>query len=85
MQKKKSFVTICFGFRGKFAILTGLLGQSKMGGVIFKIFITRWHYIELGNNTNSILSFKVSFWQDSTVFLERKLTAIILCHIKHHR
>ena len=56
-----------------------------MGGVIFKIFITRWHYIELGNNTNLILSFYVSFWQDSTVFLERKLTAIILCHIKHHR
>ena len=24
----------------------------------FKIFITRWHYIELGNNTNSILSFR---------------------------
>ena len=57
MQKKKSFVTICFGFRGKIAILTGLLGQSKVGGVIFKILITRWHYIELGNNTNSILSF----------------------------
>ena len=55
--KKTSFVTICFGFRGKIAILTGLLGQSKVGGVIFKIFITRWHYIELGNNTNSILSF----------------------------
>ena len=28
-----------------------------MGGVIVKIFITRWHYIELGNNTNSILRF----------------------------
>ena len=55
--KKRSFVKICFGFRGKIAILTGLLGQSKVGGVIFKIFITRWHYIELGNNTNSILSF----------------------------
>ena len=40
---KKSFVTICFGFRGKIAGLTGLLGQSKVGGVIFKIFITRWH------------------------------------------
>ena len=39
--KKKCFVTICFGFRGKIAILTGLLGQSKVGGVIFKIFITR--------------------------------------------
>ena len=26
-----------------------------MGGVIFKIFITRWHYSELGNNKNSIL------------------------------
>ena len=56
-MQKKSFVTICFGFRGKIAILTGLLGQSKVGGVIFKIFITRWHYIELGNNTKSILSF----------------------------
>ena len=55
--KKKSFVTIYFGFREKNAFLTGLLGQSKVGGVIFKIFITRWHYIELGNNTNSILSF----------------------------
>ena len=55
--KKKSFVTICFGFRGEIAILTGLLGQNKVGGVIFKIFITRWHYIELGNNKNSILSF----------------------------
>ena len=55
--KRKSFVTICFGFRGKIAILIGLLGQSKVGGVIFKIFITRWHYIELGNNTNSILRF----------------------------
>ena len=61
------------------------LGQSKVDGVIFKIFITRWHYIELGNNTNIILSFYVSFWQDSTVFSERKLTGIILCHIKHHR
>ena len=70
---------------GEIAILTGLLGQSKVGGAIFKIFITRWHYIELGNNTNSILKFWVSFWQDSTVVLERKLTAIILCHIKHHR
>ena len=56
-MQKKSFVTICFGFRGKIAFLTGLLGQSKVGGVIFKIFITRWHYIELGKNTNSILSF----------------------------
>ena len=55
--KRKSFVTICFGFRGKIANLTGLLGQSKVGGVTFKIFITRWHYTELGNNTNSILSF----------------------------
>ena len=54
-KKKNFFVTICFGFRGKIGILTGLLGQS--GGVIFKFFITRWHYIELGNNTNSILSF----------------------------
>ena len=54
---KKSFVTICFGFRGNIAILTGLLGQSKVGGVIFKIFITRWHYIELGNNTNFNLEF----------------------------
>ena len=56
-KKKKKFVTICFRFMGKIAILTGLLGQSKVGGVIFKIFITRWHYIELGNDTNSILSF----------------------------
>ena len=55
MQKK--IVTICFGFRGKIATLAGLLGQSKVGGVIFKIFITRWHYIELGNNTNSVLRF----------------------------
>ena len=39
--KEKSFVTICFGFRGKIASLTGLLGQSKVDGVIFKIFITR--------------------------------------------
>ena len=39
-------------------ILTGLLGQSKVGGVIFKIFITRWRYIELGNNKNSILNFR---------------------------
>ena len=54
---KKSFVKICFRIRGKIATLTGLLGQSKVGGVIFRIFITRWHYIELGNNTNSILSF----------------------------
>ena len=69
---KKSFVTICFGFREKNAILTGLLGQNKVGGVIFKIFITRWLYIELGNNTNSSLSFYVSFWQDSTFFLQRK-------------
>ena len=53
---KKSFLAICFRFRGKIAILTGLLGQNKVGGVIFKIFITRWHYIELENNTNSILS-----------------------------
>ena len=30
---KKKIVTICFGFRGKIAILTGLLGQSKVGGV----------------------------------------------------
>ena len=67
-MQKKSFVTICFGFRGKIAILTELLGQSKVGGVILKIFITRWHYIELGNNINSILSFQVSFWQDSTIF-----------------
>ena len=37
--KKKSFVT-CFGFRGKIASLTGLIGQSEVGGVIFKIFIT---------------------------------------------
>ena len=57
MHKKKSFLAICFRFRGKIAILTGLLEQNKVGGVIFKIFITRWHYIELGNNTNSILSF----------------------------
>ena len=59
MQKNKKhfFVIICSGFRGKIAISTGLLGQSKVGGVIFKIFMTRWHYIELGNNTNSILSF----------------------------
>ena len=56
-KKNFFFVTIYFGFRGKIAILTGLLGQSKVGGVIFKVFITRWHYIELGNNTNSILSF----------------------------
>ena len=55
-QTCKKNVTICFGFRGKIAILTGLLGQSKVGGVIVKIFITRWHYIELGINTNSILS-----------------------------
>ena len=55
--KKKKKVTICVGFRGKIAILTGLLRQSKVGGVICKIFITRWHYIEVGNNTNSILSF----------------------------
>ena len=27
------------------------------GGVFFKILITRWHYIKLENNTNSILSF----------------------------
>ena len=39
--KKKCFVTICFGFMGKIAIMTGLLGQSKVGGVIFNIFITR--------------------------------------------
>ena len=56
-KKKIFFVIFCSGFRGKIAILTGLLGQSKVGVVIFKIFITRWHYIELGNNTNSILSF----------------------------
>ena len=56
-QKCKKNVTIYFGFRGKIAILTGLLGQSKVGGVIVKIFITRWHYIELGNNKNSVLSF----------------------------
>ena len=56
-MKKKSFVTICFGFSGKIALLTRLLGQSKVGGVIFKICITRWHYIEIGNNINSIVSF----------------------------
>ena len=50
--KKNGLLQLFFGFRGKIAILTGLLGQSKVGGVIFKIFITRWHYIELGNNTN---------------------------------
>ena len=55
--KKKYFLAICFMFRGKIAILTGLFGQNKVGGVLFKIFITRWHYIELENNTNSILSF----------------------------
>ena len=40
-QKCKKNVTIYFGFRVKIAILTGLLGQSKVGGVIVKIFITR--------------------------------------------
>ena len=57
MQKKNLLLQFVSGLGEKIAILTGLLGQSKVGGVIFKIFITRWHYIELGNNTNSILSF----------------------------
>ena len=57
-NEKKIFCYNLFRVYGqKNAILTGLLGQSKVGGVIFKSFITRWHYIELGNNTNSILSF----------------------------
>ena len=55
--KKNLLLQFISGFGEKNAILTGLFGQSKVGGVIFKIFITRWHYIELGNNTNSILSF----------------------------
>ena len=58
-NEKKIFCYYLFRIRGKIAILTGLLGQSKVGGVIFKIFITRWQldYIKLGNNTISILTF----------------------------
>ena len=38
---KKKLLQFVSGLGEKIAILTGLLGQSKVGGVIFKIFITR--------------------------------------------
>ena len=56
-QTAKNLLLQFVSVLGENRYLTGLLGQSKVGGVFFKIFITRWHYIELGNNTYSILSF----------------------------
>ena len=43
-----------------------------MGGVIFKIFITRWHYIELDDDTNSILSFLGFILAGQYSFLRKK-------------